>query len=301
MAGLRSTLADYGAKRLAFTVVVLAVVALFLVQSWENHVLLVAGWFENGLGLLSADDGHHFLHTGHRLHNIALGLMTWPFIFGMLAQLRSPRRHVTGMQMAVFVWLAGLAAIALTGVWMILIIVAVMGIPTVVAALLHPAGRDLLTSVDPASVNRVLVVLVVVAAMPLAAYAAHEVGLQTGDVEPAGHAHDGGEHAEIHEEHVGGGHYMRMVWLSFVLIGTGLLASLRQAGWWLASWLVGLMAVVFGTVGVLAPEAASNPGLLWNLAAIAWGLVFIGATEATQDADSPTPLGARRGDSAPVG
>lgn len=301
MSGIRSRIATFGKRRVAFTIVVVVVLVFFLLQSWENYVLIVAGWFEPGLGILTADEGHHFLHVAHRLHNSALSLVTWPFLIGMAAQLRSPTRHVTGMLMAVFVWLTGLIAIGLTGAVPFVIIVAIMGIPTVIAAVLHPAGRELLTSFDAARVSRVLLGLVVVAAVPLLGYAAYETGLQTGAIEAADHAHDGGEHAEIHDEHVGGGHYMRMVWLAFVIIGTGLLASFRQPGWWLGAWVAGLMAVVFGGIGILAPEAASNPGLLWNLAAIAWGVGFIGTAEMTQDTESPTPLGARKADRGSVG
>lgn len=294
MSDLRSTLASASKRRIAFTFVVLAVLALFLAESWQQQAFLIAGWFENGLGLLQTNEGHHLLHIGHRLHNLTLALLMWPFLFGMAAQLRSPTGHVTGMLMALSVWVVGLIAIALTGVWRISIIVAILGVPTVIATLLHPSGRELLTSIDGSRVNRVLLVMGIVAAVPLLAYGATQTGLQTGAIEPAGHEHVGGEHAEIHEEHVGGGHYLRMVWFAFVMIATGLLASLRQSGWWLGAWVVGLMASVFGVSGLLAPSAASNPGTLWNLSAVVWGVVFIGLAEMTQDTKSPTLLGAWR-------
>lgn len=293
MADIRATLTEYGKRRIAFTIVVLAVLAFFLIQTWKAHVFLIAGWFENGLGLYPTELGQDLLHVGHRLHEVALSLMAWPLLFGLVAQFRSPTRHVTGMLMAVFFFVAGLTAIALTGFWRLVIIVAVLGVPTLIAAVLHPAGRDLIASIDIDRVNRVLLALVVVAAVPLLAYAATQVGLQTGAIEPASHDHAGGEHEKIHEQHVEGGHFTRMVWFTFVLIGTGLLASFRQPGWWLGAWVVGLMAIIFGLSGVLAPEAASNPGLVWNLAAIAWGLAVIGAAEVTQHAESPTLLGAK--------
>lgn len=298
MSGFRSTLADYGKRRIAFTSLVLAILALFLVQSWDNYVFVIAGWFDNGLGILT-DVEHHLLHTGHRLHNLAISLMTWPFLVGMVAQLRSPTRHVTGMLMAVSVWLVGFVAIGLTGVVPLLLIAVIMGVPTVVAALLHPAGRELLRSFDASRVNRALLVLVVLAAVPLMAYAAHETGLQTGAIEVADHAHAGGEHAEIHEEHVGGGHYARMVWLAFAIIATGLLSSLRQPGWRLGAWTVSLMTIVFGVSGLLAPEAASNPGLLWNLLAIVWGVSFVVVTRMSSSTDQASPYGARDFDTTP--
>lgn len=295
MAGIGSRVASFGKRRLAFTVIVVAVLGFFLIQSWENHALVVVGWFEPGVGLLTGKE-HNFLHVGHRLHNSALSLLTWPFLVGMAAQLRSPTRHVTGMLMALAVWLAGLVAVGLTGVMPILIIVVIMGVPTLLAVILHPAGRELFTSFEMARVSRMLLVLMIVAAIPLMGYAAHETGLQTGAIDPAGHDHATGDHAEIHQEHVGGGHYMRMVWLAFVIITTGMLATFRQPGWKLGAWVAGLMAAGFGLLGILAPQAASNPGLLWNMAAIAWGLGFIGTAEVTHDAESPTPLSSQRAD-----
>lgn len=293
MTDIRSTLTQFGKRRIAFTVVVLAVLAFFLIQSWKSHAFLIVGWFENGLGLFTSELEQDLLHIGHRLHEVALSLMAWPILFGLLAQLRSPERHVTGMLMAVFAFVAALIAIAVTGFWRLVIILAVLGVPTVIAALLHPAGRGLIASFDTDRVNRVLLALTLVAAVPLLPYAAHQTGLQTGAIEPAEHAQSGGEHEKIHEQHIEGGHFTRMVWLSLAIVFTGLLASFRQSGWWLGAWVVGLMAVVFGLSGVLAPEAASNPGLLWDLAAIAWGVGFIAAAELTQDTESPTLLGVK--------
>lgn len=294
MAGLSSRLAAHGKRRIAFTVVVLVALVLYLAQSWWHQAFLVAGWFENGLGVLPTDNGHHLLHIGHRLHNLALAVVMWPFLLGMAAQLRSPTRHTTGMLMALSVWVVGIVAIALTGVWALSIIVVILGVPTLIATLLHPRGRELLTSIDPSRVNRILLVLVVVAAVPMLAYAATQTQLQTGAIEPSGHAHAGSLHEEIHQEHVGGGHYLRLAWLAFAIIGTGTLASLRQSGWWLGAWVAGLMAVVLGVSGLLAPSAASNPGLLWNFGAIVWGVGFVGVAELTQDTQAPTPLGTWR-------
>lgn len=291
MSGAVSKLAGYGKRRIAFTIIVLAVLAFFLIQSWKSHAFLIVGWFENGLGLFTSDLEQDLLHIGHRLHEVALSLMMWPVLFGLLAQLRSPTRHVTGMLIAVLGFVAGLIAVAVTGTWRLVIILAVLGVPTLIAALIHPAGRDLIASFDRKRVSRILLALTVVAAVPLIAYAAHETGLQTGAIEPAEHAHGGGEHEKIHEQHIEGGHFTRMVWLSLAIIFTGFLASFRQPGWWLGAWVVGLMAVVFGLSGVLAPEAASNPGFIWDLAAIAWGVGFIAAAEFTQDEETPTWLG----------
>ena len=296
MSGLRSRVAALGARRIAFTFLVLVPLLLYvgLFQMWRNQALLLTSWV-GGIGLLPPI----FHHPAHRLHEFAAALMMWPLLVGLLAQLRSPTRNVSGMLVALVSIVAVFAAIAITGGWELIFIVVVLGVPTLLATLLHPAGRELLGSFSVAGLNRVLLVLVVVAAVPLLAFTANQVGLQTGAIEPA-HDHDDGGHAEeIHDEHVEHHHFMFVTAFVLAVIGVGLVSSFQPSGWWLSAWVVGAMVAVYGIAGLLVPEASSNPGMLWNLAAIVWAVGFVAAAELTQDPDRPTLLGSRRADSIP--
>lgn len=289
MAAVRSTLDEWGTRRIAFTFVVLAVLVfyLFVTGSWRNHAFVFTSWFE--LGVLPEE----FLTIEHRLHELAFAVVFWPFLVGLAAQLRSPRRHVTGQLMALVTFVVLALAFAVTDFWDPVMIVVILGVPTLIATLLHPAGMDLVESIDADSANRVLLVLVVLAAIPLLAFANTQVGLQTGAIDQAGHGQDGAGHEEIHDEHIVHGHFTIMVAGALVVIGVGLLSSLQQPGWWLGAWLTGLVPIVLGIGGFLAPEAASNPGDLWNALMILWGLVFVAAAEVTQTAERPTLLGER--------
>lgn len=287
MIDLAETLADIGWRRLAFTALVLVPLLIYvgLFEMWRNQLLLVTSWV-GGFGLLEPV----FYDPAHRLHEFAMQLSFWPFLLGLLAQLRSPGRHVTGMLMALLVPVSLAAAMVVSGFTAPLPIVLLLGVPTLLAALLHPAGRELVTSFDSDGVNRVLLALVVVAAVPLLAFTGHQVGLQTGAVEPA-HDHAGAGHdEEVHEQHVEFGHFTFVTAFAFVVLVVGFLASGGLPGWRLGVRVTGIIVAVFAIAGILVPPAASNPGLGWNLAAIGWAVVFVGAGEQTAGGTGTSPM-----------
>jgi hypothetical protein len=290
MAAVRSVLSEWGTRRIAFTLVALVplVVWAVLLQGWRNQIFLVTSWFGSA-GVLPPE----FLEIGHRLHEVAFAMITWPLVVGLLAQFRSPKRHVTGMWLALLMTASLLIAFVVTNFWAPAMILVFIGVPTVIATLLHPAGRKLVSRVSLDRVNRVTLALVIVAAVPLLAFAATQVGLQTGAIAPA-HDHAGGGHAEeVHQQHIEFGHFTFTAAVIFAIIGAGLLASLQLPGWWVAAWLAGAMSAVYGLASVAAPEAASNPGLLWSVAMILWGVAFVAAAESTQDAEAPSLLADR--------
>lgn len=293
MGSIRSKVSDVGWRRIGSLIVVLAFFGLFIgTGGWRLLADAVAGWFEPAVGL------HDEFEPAHRIHFLVFSAMIWTAVLGMLAQFRSPRKHVAGQLMALVPWVALIVAFALTDFWKALPMIAIMGSLVLLATLLHPAGRDLVSSISPSRVNRTMLVLILVAAVPVLAFSATQIGLQTGAIDQAGHGHDHGEagaHAEVHQEHIDAGHFSLMAAFGFVVIGIGLLASLRQAGWWLPAWTTGVLVVYFGLASVVFPETASSAGPVWGVAAIAWVVAFVGAAELTQDSETPTLLGAKRG------
>lgn len=273
-----------GAQRIAFSLVALVplIVWTVLLQGWRNQIFLVTSWFG-----MSGPLPPEFLELGHRLHEVAFAIILWPLIVGLLAQFRRPERHHTGMWMALAPIVGLAVAFAVTDFWRPAMILAFLGGPTALALLLHPAGRELLGSVSAERVNRVTLALLIVAAVPLIAFAATQVGLQTGAIEPA-HDHAGGHDQEVHEQHIEFGHFTFTAGTVFALLLVGLLATLQQPGWWLGAWVTGAMSVVYGLGSIAAPEAASNPGLLWAVAMIVWGVGFVAAAEYTQDGENPS-------------
>lgn len=296
---LSEPLTAFGWRRAVFTLVVLAFFGLVAAFGlWRDLVFVFIGWFDVSLELFAED---FEAVAPHRLHIFVFGLMLWTAAVGMLAQIRAPRRNVAGQWMALLPWVAFLVALVASDFLEPLPIIVIFGGVTLVATVLHPAGGSLIGSFEAARVSRVLLVLAIVAAVPLLAYAATQIGLQTGAIDPAhdhgGAAHDHGgashDHERAQQEHVEGGHYAGSAAFGFLVIGVGLLASLRPQGWWLPAWIAGLMAVIFGLASIAFPDPASTVGPLWAGAAILWGLGFIAVAELTQDEETPTLLGRR--------
>jgi len=223
----------------------------------------------------------HFGSLGHRIHDLTFGFVFSTSVVGLLAQLRRPSRNVAGMVMALVPWfglvLAGVLAADLERV--VLFNPSSLIIPmTVIVILLHPIGRDFFRSFSLSRVSRVMLGLVVVAAVPLVAFASTNIGLQ----------------ATGTDEHAAMGHYGFMAAFSFTVVGVGLLASLRPDGWRLTAWVAGLLPVLLGIASLIYPVSSSF-SLPWALAAIAWGAVFIALAERSRTTASPARAGTGAG------
>jgi uncharacterized cupredoxin-like copper-binding protein len=210
----------------------------------------------------------HGTEPHHRVHDLMYGLLFATAVVGMLAQLRRPSKNVAGMLMALIPWVGLLlAAVLSTDVVVIRsaerILVAA---GTIIAVLLHPARRAFFRSFSVSRINWVMLALVIIAAVPLLAFASSNIGLQR----------------TVPNDHAGMGHYGFMAAFSFTVIGVGLLASLRPDGWRLTAWVAGLLPALLGLASVVFPDASSSLGLVWAVAAIAWGVVFVGAAELTK-------------------
>lgn len=220
----------------------------------------------------------HFGAESHRVHDLAYGFIFTTSVVGILAQLRRPAKNVAGMTMALVPWagllLAALLSDAYTNIvrsnpW------APLAVVTVIAALLHPAGRDFLRGFRVPRVNWVMLALVGVVAVPLLSFASTNLRLQE----------------TVADDHAGMGHYGFLAAFSFTVIAVGVLASLRPDGWRLTAWVTGLLPALLGVTSVLYPDVSSSLDLAWALAAIGWGGVFIAASELTKDTEHPTLAG----------
>jgi hypothetical protein len=223
----------------------------------------------------------HFTEPQHRTHDLTYGFLFTTAVVGLLAQLRRPARNVAGMLMALLPW-AGLllAAVLSTDAGVIrsaerMLVAA----GTVGAVLLHPARREFLRSFSVSRINQVMLALVIIAAVPLVAFAFTNIGLQ----------------GTVPDDHAVMGHYGFMAAFGFTVIGVGLLASLRPDGWRLTAWLAGILPALLGLASMVYPDASSSLGLAWALAAIAWGVVFVAAAELTKAVDSSNLLGSLLG------
>ncbi len=255
-------------QRTAFSVVVLVTLGLF---GLIGLVLLQPDLIGGLLGQnIAAHAGLHFRSLDHRIHDLTFSFLFGTAVVGLLAQFRTPSRNVAGQLMAVIPWVALVLVFPITNYWVprgtgfVLVATAIYGGLTLLATILHPTGPDLFSSFSVSRVNRVMLALVIIAAVPLLAFASTNIGLQR----------------TVTNQHVDLGHYGFMAAFIFTVIGVGLLASLRPDGWRLTAWVAGFLPALLGLASVVFP-VDSSLGLVWALAAIAWGVVFVAAAELT--------------------
>lgn len=309
MASIRASLSEFGWRRFEFSLVVLVFCGLF---GLLIVLLLQPAWFGWLPYNISAFASAHFGSADDRIHELAFSLIIGTAVLGMLAQLRKPSENVAGQLMALIAWVALLLASVLTNNWVPFLLVAIFAGVTLLATILHPKGRGLFSWFSVSRVNWVLLALVIIAAVPLLAFAATNIGLQREGGAPGGLGaafgpghrppaiHGGGAATNqessqdqpsnepggaatgdeaVQRAHVAIGHFKNMAAFSFMVIGVGLLASLRPYGWRLSAWVAGLLPAFLGLASVVFPDLSSSLSLVWALAAIHWGGVFVAAAE----------------------
>jgi hypothetical protein len=244
----------------------------------------IAGVIGSMVGVMQVQPGFlgmaHFTDPSHRVHELTYAFLFAVAVIGLLAQLRQPSRNLAGMLMAVVPWLGLLLAAVLAADARVILSTErlLVATGTVMAAVLHPAARSYVRSFSVARVNRVMLALTIVAAVPLLAFAWTNVGLQRASL----------------DDHAAQAHYGFMAAFGFTVVALGLLSSLRLDGWWLPAWVASALPLLLGLASLVYSGNASSLGVVWALAAIGWGLMFVAAAERTQEPDSPTLLGSRR-------
>lgn len=215
----------------------------------------------------------HFGVPQHRVHDLTFGFIFTTAAVGIASQLWRPEKNVAGMAMALVPWVALLLAGALANDVSRVVIMnpsTMIAVLTAIVALLHPAGRDFFGSFRLRRLDRRMLALVVVAAVPLLLFAATNIRLQ----------------ATVSDDHANMGHYGFMAALAFTTIGVGLLAALRPHGWRLAAWTTGLLPVLLAVSSLIYPISSALT-LPWALAAIAWGTAFIVTALSSPDTGQP--------------
>ena len=201
----------------------------------------------------------------HEMHMFAMGFGAWVTVAAVLVQVRRPASQVaaawiytlpTVLTFGLAVALADLPAEAIP------ILVAAIGV-AVLAFVAHPSSlRAKVTPVARPSVA--LLALAALAAIPLLAYAAGQLGIHLA-------SGPGDEHWEF-------GHWLGMAVFATMPVAFGLLAAAKVSGWRFALWAAGLQVAALG-VASLGISAVSQLPAPWALLAILWGAAFIAAGE----------------------
>jgi hypothetical protein len=126
---------------------------------------------------------------------------------------------------------------------------------------LRPSGER---PIAPGRFSPLLLVLVLVAAVPLVAYALSQAELSRLD--------RSSEHAEFF-------HWVETSFLGFAVLLLGVLAAMNPAAYRLAVWCGGLALAVVGAASLLLQSYPSAMEAAWAWAALVGGLAFIAAGE----------------------
>lgn len=245
------------ARLVGFGLVVLAAIGLAAVVLGELLSLLVLGW--------TADVGAQL--GIHRLHVIAIATVIFTTLLGVFVQVYRPTRQVASMLgallsvvLAALVQLVGEGSLGSVVPFLVLI-----GLAT----LLHPAGRELLHGGQ--SYSPAMLALVVVAAIPMLAFAIGQVGFQL----------------EATDAHAAAGHYTGMAQLGLIPLAYALLAAFGVRGWRVAGWIAALPIAYHGFLSISFPAQAGSTGVVWGGAAILWAAGFVVVTEYSRIGGSP--------------
>lgn len=245
-------LRDSSATRLVrlgvFYLSVVAFVAILVTFMGEILLYPFTAWFE------PAALGTHFVHDVTFLSMVLLAGLA------MLAQLYRPAERVVAMQYALLVALFTIFTTAVSSGFDPMLVV-FLG-PVVLAGALHPARRELVRfhAIADGTVNRVLLGLAVVAAIPVATYVVGELTLQ----------------ATLTDDHAAFGHYAGMATYVLTIVAMVALAAVSGAGHRLAVYVAGFLAVLLAGSSVFEPTVSAI-STTWAALAVLWAVSIVAA------------------------
>ena len=123
-------------------------------------------------GIFRSGDTHNLIHE------LAFAFIIGTAAVGLLSQLWRPKENVAGQLVALIAWGAMVVAALITGNWVPQPLFIIFGGPTLIATILHPAGRGLFSWSSASRINKTLFILIVVAAVPFLVFAFANISQQ---------------------------------------------------------------------------------------------------------------------------
>ena len=238
-------------RKPAFYLVTLAFLAFLVFALRETMTMVVSAWLPE------------YAYPAHRVHHMMIGGTLAVFAATIAVQLYRPERRVGAIQAAIAFVVAAfvltLVASGVAAVGELLIFV----IPVFVVALLHPARRHLVPTLE--RLDRRMFALAALGAIGFAVVAAGEyVG-----------------HTTLLDEHVVMGHYEFMLFATASIGLFALLAAFRPTGWRALVYAAGALAILFaaGSLTFSGIEQGSSLGTVASLAVLVWAVAFVALAE----------------------
>lgn len=263
-------------RRVAFYLSLVAFTLLLVFMS--PLPFLVLGWF------LQPEAGD----VSHKVHEISFGGLFGLSLIAVLAQFRRPGAKPGAAIQAAAPILLAVVSILIVGAFepfVVIFVVASLG-----PALLHPARRYVFRPRLRPSMP--LLALLVVAAVPLATFAANQMSIGADasavgkdifdelpddasdeEYEAAVEAADMTAEQRIEVEHYG--HWSAMAAFALAIVAVGAIATVRIPGWRLSAWSAAIAVSIYAAASLTNPVDASAHGGIWGVAGLLWALAFV--------------------------
>jgi hypothetical protein len=196
----------------------------------------------------------------HSIHNIVVaGLLVVLTAPPLIAAARSPERSARQLMHLAVVGVAGLATMALGLVldFFTLPVIVLVG----VLWLLRPTREP---PIPQGRVSPILLLLILVAAVPLVAYALGQAELQRID--------SSSEHAERF-------HWVETSFYAVAILLLGLLAAMRPAAYRMTAWIAAIALAILGVASLALQDYPSALEAEWAWAALAGSILFMAISE----------------------
>lgn len=255
--------------------------------------MLVLGWF------LQPEAGE----VSHKVHEISFGGLFALSLIAALAQFRRPANKPAAAIQAAAPILLAVISILIVGAFEPFVVIFVVA--SLAPALLHPARRHVFR--PPVRPSMPLLALLVVAAIPLAIFAANQMSIGADasavgkdifdelpddasdeDYDAAIEAADMTAEEQIEVEH--SGHWSAMAAFALAIVAVGAIATVRIPGWRLSAWSAAIAVAIYASASLTNPVDASAHGGIWGVAGLLWAIAFVVTAEKVgKDDRAPQP------------
>lgn len=235
-------------RRISFWIVTGLTGAFLLVALLPTYPLLFTNWLPADAWLAVRPDraaGDQI----HRLHSLALALISWGMLSGIALQLHRPRRKLGALLMALATVLAVACGLALAGTFTVAGMAPFVLLPLATCAL-HPSARSILR---PPRLDPRMLALAACAAVPWLGYA-------TGMAEVVRAV---GPNSDIE-------HLTFMIIVALAIVLWALLGATDESGWAFPAGAAIVASACIGLQSLIFQDALSGLEWSWASAALLW-------------------------------
>lgn len=227
-----------------------------LVALLPTYPLLFTNWLPTELWLAVRPDRFAGDQV-HRLHSLALAVISWGALSGVVLQFHRPRRKLAALLMTVATVLAIAGGLAITGTFSVAGVAPFLLLP-LVTCVLHPSAGAI---IRVPRLNLLMLVLTVLSAVSWIAYAL-SVGEAARLAGPAGDLE----------------HLTFMVIVALLVPSWALLGTTGKPGWAFPAGAAILASACVGLQSLIFRDALSGLKAPWAVAVLAWCVAYGGAS-----------------------